>query len=126
MSELLGETFEHVEISPARPEELLALNETHDGNAPTRIVQRSHAASPNLTPHIAAKTRPETETNNPATHLLADHQAIALTADTIRAHFDEDGLLRPGTEVLINGASPTIKMCLTQKGYGRWPFFSVL
>ena len=107
VSELLGETFEHVEISPARPEELLALNETHDGNGPTRIVQRSHAASANSTPHTAPNTGPEGETNSPATHLLADHQAIALTADTIRAHFDEDGLLRPGTEVLINGASPT-------------------
>ena len=51
--ELLGETFEHIEISKTQLEELLALNETRDGNGPTRIVQRSHAASPNLTPHLS-------------------------------------------------------------------------
>ena len=107
VSEMLGDTFEDVEISRARLEELMALNETHDGNGPARIVQRPLTASAGATPHKAPNTNPAVETNMPATHLLANHQAIALTADTVRAYFDEDGLLRPGTEVLINSASPT-------------------
>ena len=39
----------------------------------------------------------------PATHLLSDSVATAITTRTFEAFLDEDGLLRPNAQVLVNG-----------------------
>jgi hypothetical protein len=39
--------------------------------------------------------------------LFADHHAIPLTAPAFGTYFDEDGLLRPNADVIVNGAAPT-------------------
>ena len=105
---LLSEISGDVVNGNANPKALLAAHEPHTGTGPNRILQSAHSASANSAVQATPNPRSETETSgSPATHLLADHQATALTADALSTYFDADGLLRPGAEVLINGTAPT-------------------
>ena len=108
LSEHLSDRCQHVVTVTNDPQQLLKLYEPFAGDAPIRVVQGPLATS-NATAADTAPRPKKTEADNtsPATHLLAEHHALALTADAVRAYFDEDGLLRPGAEVLVNGTAPT-------------------
>lgn len=55
---------------------------------------------------VSADTQAEQVERGPATHLLGDSTATAMTNRSFEAFLDEDGLLRPNTQVLVNGQSP--------------------
>ena len=108
LSDLLADCCHNVVTVTNDPQRLLALYEPFAEGPPTRVVQGQLAATSATVADAAPATKkPEAETSSPATHLLAEHHALALTADAVRAYFDEDGLLRPGAEVLVNGTAPT-------------------
>jgi hypothetical protein len=108
LSELLSDRCHDVVTVTHDPQQLLTLYEPFAEGAPIRVVQGPLAAtSATVADSAPATKQPEADTSSPATHLLAEHHALALTADAVRAYFDEDGLLRPGAEVLVNGTAPT-------------------
>jgi hypothetical protein len=51
----------------------------------------------------SADTTAEQVERGPATHLLGDSAATAITNRSFEAFLDEDGLLRPNAQVLVNG-----------------------
>ena len=108
LSELLSDRCHHVVTVTHDPQQLLTLYEPFAEGAPIRVVQgqlaTTNATATDATPRTTKTTADKT---SPATHLLNEHHALALTAEAVRAYFDEDGLLRPGAEVLVNGAAPT-------------------
>lgn len=55
---------------------------------------------------VRTDTQAEQVERGPATHLLGDSTATAMTNRSFEAFLDEDGLLRPNTQVLVNGQSP--------------------
>jgi hypothetical protein len=98
----------HVVTVTNDPQRLLALYEPFAEGAPIRVVQGQLAATSDTAEDAAPATeKPAAESISAATHLLAMHHALALTAEAVSAYFDEDGLLRPGAEVLVNGTAPT-------------------
>ncbi len=108
LSELLMDSGHHVVTVTNDPQRLLALYEPFAEGAPIRVVQGQLAATSDTAEDAAPATeKPAAESISPATHLLAEHHALALTAEAVRTYFDEDGLLRPGAEVLVNGTAPT-------------------
>ena len=107
----LEDITENVSTSSGEVAMLLQLQQQQDTSEPTRITEyRGAPDTPRSTSdHRADTTNEDSRTQNypPATHLLADHQAIPLTAGSLQNYFDEDGLLRPGADVKINGNAPT-------------------
>ena len=107
-SELLSDRCHHVVTMTHDPQQLLTLYEPFAEGAPIRVVQGQLATtSATATDATPRTTKTAADNTSPATHLLNEHHALALTAEAVRAYFDEDGLLRPGAEVLVNGAAPT-------------------
>ena len=108
---LLEDLTEDVSTSSGEVATLLQLQQQQDTSEPTRITEYRGApdAPRSTSDHRAGTTNEDSKTQNypPATHLLADHQAIPLTAGSLQDYFDEDGLLRPGADVKINGNAPT-------------------
>ena len=60
------------------------------------------ATTPSNNPTSLDTTAGEVE-RGPATHLLEDSAAIAITNRAFKDFLDEDGLLRPNAQVLVNG-----------------------
>ena len=108
LSELLSDRCHHVVTVTHDPQQLLTLYEPFAEGAPIRVVQGQLATtSATATDATPRTTKTAADNTSPATHLLNEHHALALTAEALRVYFDEDGLLRPGAEVLVNGIAPT-------------------
>lgn len=114
LQELLSNSLENVTKCKTDVLALLQIQQRSDHSEPVRITQcqsaRSSVAVAPATVEgsdtIATDTSAQAP-QPPATHLLANHLATPLTNGTLRAYFDEDGLLRPGADVRVNDAAPT-------------------
>jgi hypothetical protein len=113
LQSLLSDFTETISTSPGDVMTLLQLQQKQNAAEPTRITEFRGTTSAVRQPSSPAGHNDQAETKSdeqsypPATHLLADHQAIPLTAETLQFFFDEDGLLRPGADVRVNGSAPT-------------------
>lgn len=107
---LLKDSLESVSLSQANFMALMQIQQQQAHGEPTRITQYQGAVTTDSAAVAARESNSSesTEPNKPpATHLLADHHAVPLTATALGAYFDEDGLLRPNADVIVNGAAPT-------------------
>ena len=70
------------------------------------LLNFGNSSTPPITPGNdlnSADTTARHVERGPATHLLSDSVATAITTRTFEAFLDEDGLLRPNAQVLVNG-----------------------